>query len=118
MGDVANFTDPQARDLPARIGYALAVRELITLPSLAGSTLVAGAGGLDRIVSRVNVIEVPDILPWVKSNELLLTTGFPIRFADSGQPFHPRALVDLIEGLARRRSASRRAGTSTSFPAR
>ena len=101
MEDVANVAGPQARDVPARIGYALAVRELITLPSLAGSALVAGSGGLDRIVSRVNVIEVPDILPWVKPNELLLTTGFPIRFADSGQPFDPRALVDLIEGLAR-----------------
>lgn len=101
MEDVANVDRSQARDLPARIGSALAVRELITLPSLAGSTLVAGAGGLDQIVSRVNVIEVPDILPWVKPNELLLTTGFPIRFADSSQPFDPRALVDLVEGLAR-----------------
>ncbi|MEO6881925.1 MAG: PucR family transcriptional regulator ligand-binding domain-containing protein, partial [Mycobacteriaceae bacterium] len=106
MEDVANVGAPQARDLPARIGYALAVRELITLPSLAGSTLVAGGGGLDGIVSRVNVIEVPDILPWVKPNALLLTTGFPLRFADSGQPFAPRALVDLIEGLARRGAAA------------
>jgi purine catabolism regulator len=63
MEDVVNIADSQARDLPARIGYALAVRELITL---AGSTLLAGAGGLDQIVARVNVIEVPDILPWVK----------------------------------------------------
>ena len=66
MEDVVNIADSQARDLPARIGYALAVRELITLPSLAGSTLLAGADGLDQIVARVNVIEVPDILPWVK----------------------------------------------------
>ncbi|MDQ2721840.1 MAG: PucR family transcriptional regulator ligand-binding domain-containing protein [Actinomycetota bacterium] len=101
MEEVAKVTGPEARDLPAQIGYALAVRELLTLPSLADSTLLAGSGGLDKIVSRVNVIEVPDILPWVKPNELLLTTGFPIRFADSGQPFEPKALVDLIEGLAR-----------------
>ena len=35
--------------------------------------------GLDRIVQRLNVMEVPDILPWVKPHELLLTTGYPLR---------------------------------------
>jgi len=70
MADVVNIADSQARDLPARIGHALAVRELITLSSLAGSPLLAGAGGLDQIVARVNVIEVLDILPWVNPTSL------------------------------------------------
>ncbi|OUS96459.1 PucR family transcriptional regulator [Rhodococcus sp. NCIMB 12038] len=90
-----------AVDLPSPAGYALTIREALTLPSLAGSTLLAGAGGLEQSVLRVNVIEVPDILPWVKPNELLITTGFPLRHADSGEPFDPRALVELVEGLAR-----------------
>ncbi|MBV6762254.1 PucR family transcriptional regulator [Rhodococcus opacus] len=90
-----------AVDLPSPAGYALTIREALTLPSLAGSTLLAGAGGLDQTVLRVNVIEVPDILPWVKPNELLITTGFPLRHADSGEPFDPLALVELVEGLAR-----------------
>ncbi|WP_127784132.1 PucR family transcriptional regulator [Rhodococcus sp. X156] len=101
MEDVANIVDSQAQDLPARLGAALAVHELISLPSLAGSTLVGGASGLHRNVRGVNVIEVPDILPWVKPDVLLLTTGFPIRFGDTAQPFDPRALVDLVEGLVR-----------------
>ena len=68
-----------AVDLPSPAGYALTIREALTLPSLAGSTLLAGADGLEQTVLRVNVIEVPDILPWVKPNELLITTGFPLR---------------------------------------
>jgi purine catabolism regulator len=46
---------------------------------LRGATLLAGHDGLDRIVTRLNVMEVPDILPWVRPHELLLTTGYPLR---------------------------------------
>jgi PucR family transcriptional regulator, purine catabolism regulatory protein len=102
MESLANVPGTQARDLPAGSGYALTVRDLLTLPSLAGSELVAGAGGLDEIVRWVNVMEVPDILPWVKPNELLLTTGFPLRHAGGGQAFDPNTLVELVDGLAAR----------------
>jgi purine catabolism regulator len=64
--------------MPARAGYPVTVRELFTLPSFAGAELLAGRGGLDQRVTGVNVMEVPDILPWVKPRELLLTTGFPL----------------------------------------
>lgn len=106
MESVANVPGPQARDLPAGSGYALTVRDLMTLPSLAGSELVAGAGGLDQIVRWVNVMEVPDILPWVKPNELLLTTGFPLRYASGGPSLDPNALADLVDGLAERGAAA------------
>jgi PucR family transcriptional regulator, purine catabolism regulatory protein len=102
MESVANVAAAQARDVPAASGYALTVRELMTLPSLAGSQLAAGAGGLDQIIRWVNVMEVPDILPWVKPNELLLTTGFPLRYATDGQSFDPNALTALVDGLAAR----------------
>jgi PucR family transcriptional regulator, purine catabolism regulatory protein len=39
---------------------------------------VAGASGLHRVVQRLNVMTVPDILPWVKENEFLLATGYPL----------------------------------------
>ena len=97
---------PRVRDFPASASYALTVAELLALPSLSGSTLVAGEQGLENVVRRVNVIEVPDILPWVKPNELLLTTGFPLRHADSGRPFDAGALVELVEGLAERGAAA------------
>jgi PucR family transcriptional regulator, purine catabolism regulatory protein len=50
---------------------------------------------MGRAVDRLNVMEVPDILPWVKPQELLLTTGYPLRE-------DPAALVSLIAGLDER----------------
>lgn len=55
------------------------LREILNNPSLKNARLIAGAGGLDRIVKYVNVMEVPDILEWVKEGELLLTTVYAIR---------------------------------------
>lgn len=87
MVTVANDRADGMRDLPARRGHdGLPVRALLRLPSLRGTRVLAGAGGLDREVRRVNVMEVPDILPWVKPHELLLTTGFPIRAVPSEAP--------------------------------
>ncbi|GAA4940595.1 PucR family transcriptional regulator [Streptomonospora halophila] len=59
----------------------LSVADALSLSSLAGTEVLAGASGLDRVIQRLNVMEVPDILPWVKPNELLLTTGYPLRSA-------------------------------------
>jgi purine catabolism regulator len=84
-------------------GYALTVRDVLSLPSLAGAAVIAGDAGLGQAVRWVNVMEVPDILPWVKPNELLLTTGFPLRHAGgavNGGPVEPAELVALVEGLS------------------
>ena len=63
--------------MPQDLGIPL--RELLTLPGLKTAKLVAGEQGLGRPVKYVNVMEVPDILDWVKEGELLLTTVFAIR---------------------------------------
>jgi purine catabolism regulator len=70
----------------------LPVREVLAAPCLAEARVLAGAGGLDRVVQRLNIMEVPDILPWVKPHELLLTTGYPVRD-------DPAALVQLLRDL-------------------
>ncbi len=62
------------------------------MPSFAGARVLAGHDGLDRVIQRLNVMEVPDILPWVKPHELLLTTGYPLRH-------NPEALVELVAEL-------------------
>lgn len=77
---------------PTPIG--LTVTQALALPALAGARIVAGHAGHDRVVERVNVMEVPDILPWVKPKELLLTTGYPLRHS-------PSPLTDLIADLDR-----------------
>lgn len=51
----------------------------LTLPPLRHARVLAGESGLDRHVRHVNVMEVPDILPWVQPDELLLTTAYPLR---------------------------------------
>lgn len=56
----------------------LSLRDVLTAECLAGTTVLAGADGLDRPVTSVNVMEVPDVTGWVKSGELLVTTGFPL----------------------------------------
>src|SRR5258706_3408440 len=78
--------------LPPESVVGLSVREVLAAPCLAEARVLAGASGLDRVVSRLNVMEVPDILPWVKPHELLLTAGYPLRD-------DPNALVALIGEL-------------------
>ncbi|GAA0954419.1 PucR family transcriptional regulator [Actinocorallia libanotica] len=75
--------------------YGLPVGEVLGVSTLADAELVAGASGLDRVVQRLNVMEVPDVLAWVKPNELLLTTGYPLRN-------RPAALGHLVTGLNER----------------
>src|SRR5512144_2623044 len=75
MGKVANDPAEPGPDLPT----ALTVARMLALPALAGATVVAGAGGLGRVVRRANVMEVPGIVPWVRPDGVLLTTGYPLR---------------------------------------
>jgi purine catabolism regulator len=70
----------------------LTIDEVLRASSLRGACVLAGARGLGRVVQRLNVMEVPDILPWVKPHELLLTTGYPLRH-------DPEAWADLVGEL-------------------
>lgn len=59
--------------------YGISIAEILTLPDIAKCRVLGGAAGLKRIVSNVNVMEVPDILPWIKSGDFILTTGYAIK---------------------------------------
>lgn len=72
---------------------ALTVREMLGLDAMRGARIIAGTGGLDRLVRRMNVMTVPNIVRWTKQDEFLLTTGYPL----------PREAADfcqLIDQLA------------------
>jgi purine catabolism regulator len=86
------LADPAALSSGTQPALGLRVHEVLGAGTLAGARVLAGASGLDRVVQRLNVMEVPDILPWVKPHELLLTTGYPLRH-------DPDALVDLVAEL-------------------
>lgn len=74
---------------------AVTVREVMTLAPLRGTYVLAGSAGLDRVVTGVNVMEVPDIEGYVKEGELLLTTAYPVRD-------RPERLVELLPVLQAR----------------
>ena len=82
MGNVANDQRGIDGDLSEISG--IRVSDLLRLPAYSGARLVAGSGGLDRVVSRANIMEVPDIEAWVKPHELVLTTGYPLREVPDG----------------------------------
>lgn len=101
MVNVAKNSPSPRHDLPDTGTVSilgLSLRAVLELDCLQGATLLAGHGGLDRIVSRLNVMEVPDILPWVRPHELLLTTGYPLRSIPDTLPALVQELAD--RGLA------------------
>jgi DNA-binding PucR family transcriptional regulator len=85
-------TSPQEMPSGESGRYGVTLQELLQTPSLSKARVVAGAAGLSRMVARLNVMEVPDIQAWVKPDELLLTTGYPLRE-------HPQTTSTLIEDL-------------------
>jgi DNA-binding PucR family transcriptional regulator len=54
------------------------VLDVLELPSFHGSTLVAGASGVDRDVSSVMIMEAPDIECWMRTSQLLLTSLYSV----------------------------------------
>src|SRR4029453_6657295 len=49
--------------------------------------LGAGKGSADRPIRWVHISEIVDPTPWLNGGELLLTTGFNLRTADSQREF-------------------------------
>jgi len=69
------------------------VSSLFDVPGLQDAVLLGGESGLSNVITRVNVMEVPDVVEWVRIGELLMTTGYP--FKD-----RPEKLALLVEQLA------------------
>lgn len=81
-----------------RSNETLTLGELLADEVLAGAELIAGHSGLDRAISAVNVMTVPDIGRWVRQDEFLLATGYPLPRDDEDQG---KLLTDLHQlGLA------------------
>ncbi|MDI4645880.1 PucR family transcriptional regulator [Cohnella hashimotonis] len=74
---------------------AFTCRDLLLIPNLQGAIVLAGHKGMDRAVNRVNVMEVPDVIDWVRPGEFLVTSGFPFRD-------DPDRIAEMIPQLAER----------------
>lgn len=55
------------------------VSEILELDYFKEATVLCGEKGLDNYITKVNVMEVPDIIDWVKPGEFLLTTAYSIK---------------------------------------
>lgn len=57
----------------------ITVRDAMKIGLFAQGTVVGGIEGLDRTVSYVDILEVPDIEHWLAEGVLLFTTGYAIQ---------------------------------------
>ncbi|MCI1821942.1 MAG: PucR family transcriptional regulator ligand-binding domain-containing protein [Megasphaera sp.] len=55
------------------------VRKALQMDHMKDAELIGGSGGLDRIISCVDISETPDSYEWLRPNEFLITTGYSIR---------------------------------------
>lgn len=100
MVTVANHQADNLRNLPAAAADGLSLAALLEAPRLAGATVLAGGSGLNRLVRGVSVLEVPDILPWLKPNELLLGSAYALGLApDAPAIDQGPQLLQLISDL-------------------
>ena len=60
----------------------LTVQHALTLEPLLSAIVKAGAGGLNAPIRAVHVLEQPELTPWVRGGELLLSTGLSWNFSD------------------------------------
>ena len=54
------------------------LRDILNLEGFKKCKVIAGENGLGRLVQTASLMEVPDILPYVEENTLLITTLYPI----------------------------------------
>ncbi|MEK3882248.1 PucR family transcriptional regulator ligand-binding domain-containing protein [Paenibacillus sp. PL2-23] len=69
------------------------MKDLLQIPVLQNARIAAGAEGLSRSVNTVNMMDAPDIIHYLKPNELLLTTAFAMKD-------QPETLHSLVAQMA------------------
>lgn len=57
----------------------ITVKELLKIDSMKDAIVLTGKEGLERKITRLNVMEVPDIINWVEKGEFLLTTAYSMK---------------------------------------
>jgi purine catabolism regulator len=57
----------------------ISVEELLNLDALNGAKVLGGTKGLAKRITKVNVMEVPDIIEWVSEGEFLITAAYSIK---------------------------------------
>ncbi len=55
------------------------VKDALKVSGLRGQRVLSGHGGLNNEIEHVDVIEMPDIVKWLRSNTLMLTTFYAVK---------------------------------------
>ncbi|MDI6825293.1 MAG: PucR family transcriptional regulator ligand-binding domain-containing protein [Bacillota bacterium] len=76
----------------------LTVGEALGIGVMQRARLIAGAGGLGRVIRTITVMDTPDIKNWLRGGELLLSNIFVIKD-------NPEEQVRLVQDLAERGAA-------------
>ena len=76
----------------------ITVEEALSIYPLSKAKLVAGSGGVNRLIQSVNTMDAPDVIDWISSGELLLTTAYAIKDT-------PDAFLRLLKKLDERGAA-------------
>lgn len=84
----------------SRLPVPFTVADALQLEVLRAGRLLAGSAGLGRPIQWVHIVEIPDIVRWVKGGELLLTDARTLAADFSQRPGLMAALNELgIAGL-------------------
>lgn len=76
------------------------LRELLELPSLRDARVMAGEGGLDAPVRWIHILDIPDIVPWVSNEDVVLTNTYAFLEDPSGlEELIPRLAEKGVSGL-------------------
>ncbi|MEK3914655.1 PucR family transcriptional regulator [Paenibacillus sp. FSL H7-0331] len=57
----------------------VSVKDAMQIGGLVKCKVVAGEKGLNKTIDYITVMEVPDVIRWLKGNDLLLTSLYPIK---------------------------------------
>jgi len=86
MPDDLRYNIYQDERRPMQKALKVRLADILNVDLLAGAEVIAGESGMDNEITSVNVMEVPDIVDWVRPGELLLTTAYSL--ADNIEAFN------------------------------
>ncbi|MFT8392188.1 MAG: PucR family transcriptional regulator ligand-binding domain-containing protein [Sporolactobacillus sp.] len=75
------------------------IADLVQIPLFHDFHIVAGKEGIEREICSVNMMDAPDIIDYLKANDLLITTGYHLQN-------HPELFCQLVEEMAVRNCAA------------
>lgn len=77
---------------------SITIGDVLKMEEWKDCEIIAGEAGLSREVLYIDSMEVPDIIPWLKKDELLITTGYAINKSEE-------TLLNIIRAMNDNQSA-------------